>query len=123
MLSLSASLEEGPKWRKFWESGFRHPFIAPRQDFKAATCQKPASALRLRAEPAIPHPRPQSQGFPCPAATQGCHSAGDGPYFYGNPATTESRLFNTDFSRATLPRYVCSLIYSPFFVSKYGVSD
>lgn len=50
---LSATSEEGPKWIKCWEPGFRHSFIAPRQDFKAV--MKPALALGFRAEQALPH--------------------------------------------------------------------
>lgn len=34
---FSATSEEGPKQIKFWEAGFSHSFIAPRQDFKAVS--------------------------------------------------------------------------------------
>lgn len=74
----SATSEEGPKWIKLWEPGFRHSFIAPRQDFEAAL------ALGFRAEQVLPHPSPGT-------ATE----QEDGPYSHGNPAPPEAWLFDT----------------------------
>lgn len=101
---LCATSEEGPHWIKFWEPGFRHSFIAPRQDFKAVMCQKPALALRLNECCSIPAfwGRVLSPG----TAT----GQQDRPYSCGNPAPPEAWLFDTNFSRTRLSSYVWASI-------------
>lgn len=90
---LSPTWEEGPKWIHFWEPGFRHSFIAPRQDFKAV--MNPALALGSRAEQALPHPSLLRQN----SEPWNFHGAEDGHYSHGNAAPPEAWLFGTNFSR------------------------
>lgn len=102
---LSATSEEGPKWIKLWQPGFRHSFIAPKQDFKDVIRQKPALALGLNEHCLIP-------AFWGKILSLGTvMGQEDGPYSHGNPAPPEAWLFDTDFSRTRLSSYVQAQLF------------